>query len=128
MNPVASTLTINEVMTIVTASGCPASYIASQTVWVGSTTYIAIPNTVIVADESEGVPFLVIFNYPGLTLSAVLTSSALAEVVVSFAFLELMLERLLEPWRVFLDACIVSSLFLMLTEASLCQQPRRLAH
>ena len=86
MNPVATTLTLNEFMTVVNATGCQISFTASQTVWIGQQTYLALPNVVTIADEPEGTPFLVVFHYPSLTPSKALTAPVLGEVVVSFPF------------------------------------------
>jgi hypothetical protein len=72
-------------MTVVNATGCQISFTASQTVWVGQQTYLALPNVITIANEPEGTPFLVVFHYPNLTPSKVLTAPVLGEVVVPYS-------------------------------------------
>jgi hypothetical protein len=71
-------------MTVVNATGCQISFTASQTVWIGQQTYRALANVITIANEPEGIPFLVVYHYPSLTPSQVLTAPVVGEVVVSF--------------------------------------------
>jgi hypothetical protein len=69
-------------MTVVNAIRCQISLTASQTVWIGKQTYLALPN-ITITSEPEGTPFLVVFHYPNLTPSQARTAPVLGEVVVS---------------------------------------------